>query len=85
MTGVDQVVWAPGEAVPVGDERLSTVATASVGINNRAGREACLLTTKVEPAYECHHSQGDQEKRHGQRTQVRISSTTSTRNAKPKA
>ena len=85
MTGVDQVVWAPGEAMPVGDQRLSAVATAGVGINNRAGREACLLTTKVEPAYECHHSQGDQEKRHCQRTQVRISSTTSTRNAKPKA
>jgi hypothetical protein len=83
MTGVDQVVWAPGEAMPVGDQRQ--VATASVGINNRAGREACLLTTKVEPAYECHHGQGDQEKRHCQRTQVRISSTTSTRNAKPKA
>ena len=85
MTGVDQVVWAPGEAMPVGDQRLSAVWTASVGINNRAGREAWLLTTKVEPAYECNHSQGDQEKRHRQRTQVRISSTTSTRNAKAQA
>jgi hypothetical protein len=85
MTGVDQVVWAPGEAMPVGDQRLSAVATAGVGINNRARREACLLTTKVEPAYECPHSQGDQEKRHCQCTEVRISSTTSTRTAKPKA
>ena len=85
MTGVDQVVWATGEAMPVGDQRLSAVATASVGINNRAGRDACLLTTKVEPAYECHHSQGDQEKRHCQRTKVRSSSKTSTRKAKPKA
>ena len=85
MTGVDQVVWAPGEAMLVGDQGLSAMATASVGINNRAGREACLLTTKVEPAYECHHSQGDQEKRHRQRTELRISNTTSTRNAKPKA
>ena len=85
MTGVDQVVWAPGEAVPVGDQRLSAVATAGVGINDCARRETCLLTTKVEPAYECPHSQGDQEKRHYQRTQVRISSRTSTRNARPKA
>jgi hypothetical protein len=85
MAGVDQVVRTPGEAMPVGDQRLSAVATASVGINNRAGRDACLLTTKVEPAYECHHSQGDQEKRHRQRTELRISNTTSTRNAEPKA
>lgn len=85
MTCVDQVVWVPGEAMPVGDQQLSAVATASVGINDRAGRQARLLTTKVEPSYECHHSQGDQEKRHCQRTLVRISSTTSTRNAKPKA
>ena len=85
MTVVDQVVWTPGKAMPVGDQRLSEVATASVGINNRARREAGLLTAKVEPAYECHHSQGDQEKRHCQRTQVRISSRTSTRNARPKA
>lgn len=52
MTGADQVVWAPGEAMPVGDQRLPAVATAGVGINNRARREACLLTAKVEPAYE---------------------------------
>ena len=26
MTGVDQVVWAPGEAMPVGDQRLSAGA-----------------------------------------------------------
>ena len=85
MTGVNQVVWAPGEAIPVGDQRPAAVVNAGVGINNRARREACPLTAKVEPAYECHHSQGDQEKRHCQRTQVRISSTTSTRNARPKA
>jgi hypothetical protein len=85
MTGVDQVVWTPGEAMPVGDQRLSEVAPVGVGINNSARRQACLLTAKVEPACECHHSQGDQEKRHRQRTQVRISSTTSTRNARPKA
>jgi hypothetical protein len=61
------------------------VVNAGVGINNRARREACPLTAKVEPAYECHHSQGDQEKRHCQRTKVRSSSKTSTRKAKPKA
>ena len=85
MTGVDQVVWTPGEAMPVGDQRLSEVAPAGVSINKRTWREACLLTAKVEPAYECRHSQGDQEKRHCQQTQVRISSRTSTRNANPKA
>jgi len=85
MAGVDQVVRTPGEAMPVGDQRVSEVAPTGVGIYNSAPRQACLLTAKVEPAYECHHSQGDQEKRHSQRTQVRISSSTSTRNARPKA
>lgn len=84
MTGFDQVVWAPGESMPVGNQRPSAVATADVGINNRARREACLLTAKVEPADECHHSQEHQDKRHCQRTQVRISSRTSTSNARPK-
>jgi hypothetical protein len=85
MTGVDQVVWTPGEAISVGDQRPSWVAPASVGINNRARRQSGLVPTKVQPASECHHSQGDQEKRHRLRTQVRMSSRTSTRNARPKA
>jgi hypothetical protein len=38
ITGVDQVVWSPGEAMPVGYERLSEVAPAGVGVDNRARR-----------------------------------------------
>ena len=50
MTGVDQVVRTPSEAMPVGDQWAPDVAAAGVGIDNRARREVCLLTTKVEPA-----------------------------------
>jgi hypothetical protein len=85
MTGVNQVVWTPGKAMTVRDQRPADVAPAGVGINNCARREVRLVTAKVEPAYECHDSQGDQEKCHCHRTRVRISSRTSTRNARPKA
>jgi hypothetical protein len=84
MTCADQVVWTPGEAIPVGDQRPSWVAPAGVGIDNRARRQPGLVPTKVQPACECHRSQGDQEKHHRLRTQMRISSRTSTRNARPK-
>jgi hypothetical protein len=82
---IDQVVWTPGEAVTVRDQRPADVAPGGVGINNYAWREVRLLTAKVEPAQECHHSQRGQEKRHCHGTQVRISTRTSTRNARPKA
>jgi hypothetical protein len=61
MAGVNQVVWTPGEAMTVRDQRPADVALGGVGINNCARREVRLVTAKVEPAYECHQSQGDQE------------------------
>ena len=85
MTGVNQIVWTPGEAMTVRDQRPADLAPVGVGIDNRTWGEVRLLTAKVEPAQECHHSQRDQEKGHCHRTHVRISSRTSTRNARPKA
>jgi hypothetical protein len=83
MTGVHQVVWSPGETIPVGDQQLSEVVPADVRVNHRARREPCLLATKVQPACECDRGKADQKKRHGLHTQVRLSRKTSTRNTKP--